>query len=229
MFRDFPHFIDVYKAVSGLISEPEDIADLVRGVGARPRRAAACGTSRCRFGPCGRSRRIGMPDAVITEALDVGRAGRAGRARACGSGTSSSFPGRPRARTRGPTLRLALEHPPDGADRVRHRRDRGGARARTRDVIRDVFAAARRGGAALRAARRGDHRRRRRCGRRSTSCTRSGSGTGSGRWTTRALVAYLAERQLPVDVSPTSNVCTRCVPSIAAHPLPSMTRRRACS
>ena len=34
-----------------------------------------------------------------------------------------------------------------------------------------------------------------------------------------ALVAYLAERQLPVDVSPTSNVCTRCVPSIGAHPL----------
>ncbi len=34
-----------------------------------------------------------------------------------------------------------------------------------------------------------------------------------------ALVDYLAERQLPVDVSPTSNVCTRCVPSIGEHPL----------
>lgn len=31
-FRDFPHFIDVYQAVSGLLTEPEDIADLVRGV-----------------------------------------------------------------------------------------------------------------------------------------------------------------------------------------------------
>ena len=38
-----------------------------------------------------------------------------------------------------------------------------------------------------------------------------------------ALVAYLAERQLPVDVSPTSNVCTRCVPSIESHPLRRMT------
>ena len=38
-----------------------------------------------------------------------------------------------------------------------------------------------------------------------------------------ALVAYLAERQLPVDVSPTSNVCTRCVPSITEHPLRQMT------
>jgi aminodeoxyfutalosine deaminase len=36
------------------------------------------------------------------------------------------------------------------------------------------------------------------------------------------LVAYLRERQLPVDVSPTSNVRTRCVPSLSAHPLPSM-------
>lgn len=32
VFNDFPHFIDVYHAVSRLISEPEDIADLVRGV-----------------------------------------------------------------------------------------------------------------------------------------------------------------------------------------------------
>jgi adenosine deaminase len=32
-------------------------------------------------------------------------------------------------------------------------------------------------------------------------------------------MAMLAARQLPVDVSPTSNVCTRCVPSIGEHPL----------
>ena len=37
-----------------------------------------------------------------------------------------------------------------------------------------------------------------------------------------SLVGYLAERQLPVDVSPTSNVCTRCVPSIGEHPLREM-------
>ena len=36
------------------------------------------------------------------------------------------------------------------------------------------------------------------------------------------LVAYLRERRLPVDVSPTSSVCTRCVPSLSAHPLPAM-------
>ena len=38
----------------------------------------------------------------------------------------------------------------------------------------------------------------------------------------RRLVSYLRERQLPVDVSPTSNVRTRCVTWLAAHPLPRM-------
>jgi aminodeoxyfutalosine deaminase len=32
VFSDFPHFIDVYAAVTRLLTEPEDIADLVRGV-----------------------------------------------------------------------------------------------------------------------------------------------------------------------------------------------------
>jgi adenosine deaminase len=36
------------------------------------------------------------------------------------------------------------------------------------------------------------------------------------------LIAYLRETQLPVDVSPTSNVRTRCVPSLGGHPLPRM-------
>jgi aminodeoxyfutalosine deaminase len=36
------------------------------------------------------------------------------------------------------------------------------------------------------------------------------------------LVAYLRETQLPLEVCPTSNVCTKQVPDIAAHPLPKM-------
>ncbi len=35
-----------------------------------------------------------------------------------------------------------------------------------------------------------------------------------------ALVAYLRERQIPLDVSPTSNVCLGVFPSVAEHPLP---------
>ncbi|QVQ50350.1 adenosine deaminase [Spiractinospora alimapuensis] len=36
------------------------------------------------------------------------------------------------------------------------------------------------------------------------------------------LVAYLRDTQLPLDVSPTSNVCTRGVASLEEHPLPQM-------
>jgi len=35
-----------------------------------------------------------------------------------------------------------------------------------------------------------------------------------------SLVAWLRERQVPLEVCPTSNVCTRQVPDLALHPLP---------
>lgn len=36
------------------------------------------------------------------------------------------------------------------------------------------------------------------------------------------LVKHLVERNIPLEVSPTSNVCTKAVPSLESHPLPAM-------
>ncbi|MHA6804092.1 adenosine deaminase [Salinifilum ghardaiensis] len=49
---------------------------------------------------------------------------------------------------------------------------------------------------------------------------RIGHGIGSVR--DAALVEHLRKQQLPLDVSPTSNLCTRSVPSLQEHPLPRM-------
>jgi aminodeoxyfutalosine deaminase len=213
-FRDFPHFIAVYMAVSGLLSEPEDIADLVRGA-ARSLAAQHVRYAEFQFGPYA-FQRLGMPDAAITEALDIGARDALAE---CGVrlGWIIEFPGQSAGDHAESALRLALENPPEAlvgfgiggieADRAPHT-----------DVIRSVFRAASAAGL--------------RCNPHAGETTgpetvweaieflhaeRIGHGIRS--LDDPSLVAYLAERQLPVDVSLTSNVCTRCVPSIAEHPL----------
>jgi len=216
-FRDFPHFIAVYRAVNELLTEPEDIADLVRGV-ARDLAAQNVRYVEQQFSPYV-FRRNGMPDAVITEALDVG-ARDALASHGVRIGYIFDFPGQTAGEDAVPTLTHALEHPPEALIGLGIGGIEAG-RAPYRDVIRDVFAAA---------AAAGLHR-----------VPHAGETTGPETvWEAidflhaerighgirsmddPSLVAYLRERQLPVDVSPTSNVRTRCVPSLKAHPLPSM-------
>lgn len=216
-FHDFAHFIDVYQAVSGLLTEPEDIADLVLGV-ARELAAQCVRYVELQVAPYP-FQHAGMPDAVITEALDAGA-----RAALADYGVRIGyifdFPGHTAGEDAVPALTHALEHPPQALTGFGIGGIEAG-RAPYLDVIRDVFAAA---------AAAGLH-----CVPHAGETTGAETvweaidflhaeriGHGIRSMDDPRLVAYLAERQLPVDVSPTSNVRTRCVPSLAAHPLPSM-------
>jgi aminodeoxyfutalosine deaminase len=216
-FRDFSHFIEVYTAVTRLLSTPEDLVDLVRGA-AGTLAAEGVRYAEFQFGPYA-FQRLGLPDPVITEALDIGV-----RDALAEHGVRIAwiveFPGQSAGEYAEAALRLALENPPQGLVGFGIGGIEAG-RAPYTDVIRSVFGAATAAGlhsvphagettgpetvweavTALRAVR---------------------IGHGIRILDDPALVACLAERQLPVDVSPTSNVCTRCVPSIAGHPLRAM-------
>ena len=214
VFSDFPHFLDVYRLVSRLLSKPEDIAELVRGIG-RDLAGQNVRYVELQVAPYP-FQGSGMPDAVISEALSIGARDVLARY-GVRIGYIVDFPGHYAERDARPALRFALDNPPDGlvgfgigGDEAR--------RAPYTDLIRDVFQAAHFAGL--------------RCvphagettgaqtvweAVRSLRAERIGHGIRS--LDDPSLVAYLAERQLPVDVSPTSNVCTRCVPSIAEHPL----------
>ncbi|HEX7164644.1 MAG TPA: adenosine deaminase [Trebonia sp.] len=217
VFSDFPHFLDVYRVVSRLLRAPEDIAELVRGIGrdlvGQNVRYVELQVAPYPF------QGLGMPDAAISEALSIGARDVLTRY-GVRIGYIIDFPGHDAGKDAWPALRLALDNPPEGligfgigGDELR--------RAPYTDVIRDVFGAAHAAGL--------------------HSVPHAGETTGAETvWEAvnflhaerighgirsledPALVDYLTERRLPVDVSPTSNVCTRCVPSIGEHPLRDM-------
>jgi aminodeoxyfutalosine deaminase len=214
VFSDFPHFLDVYRVVSRLLSEPEDIADLVRGIG---RDLASQGVRyvELQVSPYP-FQGLGMPDAVISEALSVA-AGDVLARHGVRIGYIVDFPGHDAGKEARRALRFALDSPPDGLIGFGMGGDEA-RRAPYTDVIRDVFGAAHLAGL--------------RCVPHAGETTGADTvweavrflraeriGHGIRSLEDPSLVSYLAERQLPVDVSPTSNVCTRCVPSIAEHPL----------
>ncbi len=216
-FRDFPHFMEVYREVNLLIREPEDIADLVRGM-ARDLAAQNVRYAEVQVAPYAWQRR-GLPDTVITQALDAG-AGDARREHGVTLAYIFDFPGH----LAGEHAMAALEHALTAPPAALIGFGIGGIEAgRTpyRDLIRDVFTAA---------AAAGLH-----CVPHAGESTgpetvweairhlhaeRIGHGISSV--DDPQLMTYLRDAQLPVDVSPTSNICTRCTPSLAVHPLPRM-------
>jgi aminodeoxyfutalosine deaminase len=216
-FRDFPHFVDVYAAIRDLITEQEDIADLVRGI-ARDLAAQNVRYAEVKVAPVGYARNL-IPPAALTEALDVAAADGL-REHGIRIGYLFEFPGEHADEHALPTVEHALTMPPKalagfGIAGIEQRR------APHRDVIRNAFGAA--AAAGLRCV---PH-----AGEmtgpetvweavRHLHAERIGHGINSMR--DPRLVAYLSERQLALEVCPTSNVCTGQIAALGDHPLPRM-------
>jgi aminodeoxyfutalosine deaminase len=213
-FRDFPHFIDVYTMVSDLVREPEDIAELIGGIArnlaAQNVRYVELQVSLYPFWA------MGLPERAVTQALDI-----AARDALTGHGVRIAyifdFRGHRGGTDAARTLDHALAAPPQALVGFGIGGIEAG-RAPHTDAIRSAFSAAAAYGL--------------RCVPHAGETTgpetvweaieflhaeRIGHGIRS--LDDSSLVSYLASWQLPVDVSPTSNVCTRCVPSIGEHPL----------
>jgi adenosine deaminase len=214
-FRDFPHFAEVYRAVSALVREPADVAALVTGaardLAGQNVRYAELTVTPYTFTSAG------MPVRELTSALDIA-AGVAGREHGVRIGyifdVASEY-GTEAARA---TLDHALSCPPEaltgfGLSGIEQ------ARPAYQDVFRSVFASAIAAG--LHSV---PH-----AGEMSGPATiweavnglqAERIGHGISCLADPTLVAYLRETQIPLEVCPTSNVCTRQVPDLAAHPLP---------
>jgi aminodeoxyfutalosine deaminase len=213
-FRDFSHFAEVYGAVSGVVREPEDVATLVLGT-ARDLAAQNVRYVELTVTPY---THVGndMPMPAVTEALDLA----AKQAEAYGMRVAYIFDiaSELGAEAAQATLDHALNDPPEalvGFGLGGIEQERGPHR----DAFRDAFRAATAAGL--------------------HSVPHAGEMTGpetiwealDGLGAERighgiscladpVLVGRLREERIPLEVCPTSNVCTREVPDLAAHPLP---------
>ncbi|GIH94666.1 adenosine deaminase [Planobispora siamensis] len=219
VFRDFADFARVYQAVNALVREPEDVATLVTGLardlaGQNGRYVEVTVTPYAHHV-------VGMPMRAVTEALDIA-ARRSLEEYGVRIGYIFDIPGEYGAEAARITLDHALREPPRALvafglagieqERVRHR-----------DAFRDAFRAATAAGL--------------------HSVPHAGEMTGPETvWEVvdhlgaerighgisclddPRLVAHLRERQIPLDVCPTSNVCTGQVAHIKEHPLPRLLR-----
>ncbi|MEV7008955.1 adenosine deaminase [Streptosporangium sp. NPDC051022] len=214
-FRDFPHFAEVYRAVNALVREPEDVATLVTGL-ARDLAAQNGRYVELTVTPYAHHV-VGMPMRAVTEALDLA-ARRSLDEHGVQVGYIFDIPGEYGAEAARVTLEHALEEPPRalvgfGLAGIEQERPKH------RDVFRDAFRAATAAG--LR------------------SLPHAGEMTGPETvWEVvdalgaerighgiaclddPRLVAHLRETRIPLEVCPTSNVCTGQVAAIEDHPLP---------
>ena len=214
-FRDFPHFADVYAAVSGLVREPADVAGLVLGA-ARDLAGQNVRYAELTVTPYTFTA-YGMAVADLTEALDI-----AARSALSEHGVRIGYifdiAGELGASAAYATLEHALSRPPEaltgfGLAGIEQ------ARPAFAEVFRSVF------GAAIAAGLHSVPHAGEMSGPATiwealTDLRAERIGHGISCLDDPGLVARLREGQIPLEVCPTSNVCTRQVPGLAAHPLP---------
>jgi aminodeoxyfutalosine deaminase len=211
-FRDFGHFIEVYLAVVDLLREPEDLRLLTYEI------AGEMAAQNIRYAELTltpwTSVQRGIPIEAYVEAVEDGRVG-AERDHGVRLRWIYDIPGESGLPSAKDTLQYALHHAPDTLLGF----GLGGPEAGVdRPQFKDVFDEARAAGLhsvphagettgpqtvwdALR----------------DLGAERIGHGTSSVQ--DPALVEYLVQQQVPLEVCPTSNIATRAVDSLANHPI----------
>lgn len=214
-FRDFAHFIEVYIAVADLVRDPEDVRILTYEV-ARELARQQVRYAELTATPYSHTVR-GMAPEAYCEAMEDARAA-ARRDLGVELAWCFDIPGEAGLPAAEDTLDIALKQRPDGLISF----GLGGPEIGVpRPQFKPYFDAARAAG--LRSV---PH-----AGEttgpetiwdalRELGAERIGHGTSA--LGDPALVAYLAEHQIPLEVCPTSNLRTRAVPSLADHPLAGM-------
>jgi aminodeoxyfutalosine deaminase len=211
-FRDFDHFIERYLDVTNLIVTPEDVRLLTYGVatemaGQQIRYAELTATPLT-------SVVAGIPIEAFVEAIEDGRVA-AERDHGIEIRWIFDIPAELLPNASAETARLAVEHGPDtligfglGGPEVGTTRPRHAAafdRARAAGLHSVPHAGESTGPQTIWDA------------LEFLGAERIGHGTSATQ--DPALLAHLAERRIPLEVCPTSNIATRCVASYAVHPL----------
>jgi aminodeoxyfutalosine deaminase len=216
-FTDFPHFARVYRAVNALVREPEDVATLVLGL-ARDLVPQGARYVELQVTPFAHHV-VGMPMREVTEALD-----HASSRSLSEYGIEMSYifdiPGELGEEAAKVTVEHALREPPAalvgfGIGGIEQERPK------YRDAFRSAFSAARAAG--LHSVPHGGEM----SGPETIWEVIEGYGAerighGINALSDPRLVAHLRETQLPLDVCPTSNLCTGQITRIEDHPLPRM-------
>jgi aminodeoxyfutalosine deaminase len=216
-FRDFAHFIEIYLSIVDLIRDPEDVRVLTYEV-ARELARQQVRYAELTITPYSHVRR-GIPARAFCEAIEDARRRAEGELgvvlRWC-----FDIPGEAGLEAAEQTLRIALDERPDGLVSF----GLGGPEVGVpRAQFKPYFERARAAGLHLvphagettGAATVWD-------AVRELGAERIGHGIHSVE--DPALLTYLADRQIPLEVCPTSNVRTRAVPTLDEHPLPALVR-----